>query len=48
MEDRYVVNYNDVLNEYYIKDNELNVMFYLTDKYDVENIANLLNKYYKG
>lgn len=48
MEDRYVVNYNDVLNEYYIKDNELNVMFYLTDKDDVENIANLLNKYYKG
>lgn len=47
MEDRYVVNYNNVLNEYYIKDNELNVMFYLTDKDDVENIANLLNKSYK-
>lgn len=44
MADRYVVKYNKKLKEYYIKDNMLNVMFYLTDKYDVENIANLLNK----
>lgn len=47
MEDRYVVEYNEKLKEYYIKDNEVNVMFYLIDKDDVENIVRILNKSHK-